>query len=93
MRNLIYIIFLILSFNGLAQKTYTHIALINATAHIGNGKLIENSLVVINKDKIETVSETKGLRLDYRSFDTVIDLAGKQIYPGLINTNNLGPTR
>ena len=35
-----------------AQKVYTHIALINATAHIGNGKVIENSLIVINKDKI-----------------------------------------
>ena len=72
-----------------AQKQYTHIALLNATAHIGNGDVIEGSLVAINKDKIETVSPTKGLRLDYKSFDTVIDLAGKHIYPGLINTNNI----
>ncbi|WP_317900163.1 amidohydrolase family protein [Aurantibacillus circumpalustris] len=72
-----------------AQKTYNHIALLNATAHIGNGKIIEGSLIVINKDKIETVSQTKGLKLDYKSFDTVIDLAGKHIYPALINTNNV----
>lgn len=72
-----------------AQKNYSHIALLNATAHIGNGKVIEGSLIVINKDKIELVAETKGLRLDYKSFDTVIDLAGKHIYPGLINTNNV----
>ena len=81
------LLFLVSWYN--AQKNYTHIALLNATAHIGNGKVIEGSLVVINKDKVETVSETKGLRLDYRSFDTVIDLAGKHIYPGLINTNNI----
>lgn len=73
----------------LAQKNYTKIALLNATAHIGNGKVIEGSLVVINNNKIETVMETKGLRLDYKSFDTVIDLAGKHIYPALINTNNI----
>ena len=72
-----------------AQKNYTHIALINATAHIGNGKVIEGSLIVIKNDKIETVSETKGLKLDYKSFDTVFDLAGKHIYPALINTNNV----
>lgn len=72
-----------------AQKNYTHIALLNATAHIGNGKVIESSLVVINKNKIETVSDAKGLRLNPSNFDTVIDLAGKHLYPGLINTNNI----
>ncbi len=72
-----------------AQKKLTHIALLNGIAHIGNGKVIEGSLVVINNDKIETVSETRGLKLDFRSFDTVIDLSGKHIYPGIINTNNV----
>jgi imidazolonepropionase-like amidohydrolase len=72
-----------------AQKVYHHIALLNATAHIGNGKVVESALVAINNDKIETVSETKGLRLSYTNYDTVIDLAGKHIYPALINTNNV----
>lgn len=72
-----------------SQKKYQHIALINATAHIGNGKVIESSLVVIKEDKIETVSDIKGIRLSYASFDTVIDLSGKHIYPALINTNNV----
>lgn len=80
---------ILLSHFNKAQKNYTHIALLNATAHIGDGRIIEGSLVVINKDKIETISETKGLKLDYKSFDTVIDLSGKHIYPGLINTNNV----
>lgn len=76
-------------FETLAQKTYTHIALINATAHIGNGKIIENSIVVINKNKLEMVSSVTGIRLNPSAYDTVIDLAGKHIYPGLINTNNI----
>lgn len=66
-----------------------HIAFINATAHIGNGMVIENALVVIKDKKIEMVSDIRGIKLDYRSFDTVIDLAGKHMYPGLINTNNV----
>ncbi len=89
MRKTLLFIFIGINSFLLAQKNYTHIALLNATAHIGNGKVIEGSLVVINKDKIETVSETKGLKLNYQAFDTVIDLAGKHIYPGLINTNNI----
>ncbi len=72
-----------------AQKTYTHIALINATAHLGNGKVIENSIVTINKDKIEMVGSVKGLKLNYRSYDTVIDLQDKHIYPAIINPNNV----
>jgi len=89
MKKIIYIFVLLLCLNGLAQKTYTHIALINATAHVGNGKLIENSLVVINKNKLEVVSSITGIRLNPSSYDTVIDIAGKHIYPGIINTNNV----
>jgi imidazolonepropionase-like amidohydrolase len=72
-----------------AQKSYNHIAFINATAHLGNGKVIETSIVAINKDKIEMVSDVKGIRLNPRVYDTVIDLAGKHIYPALINCNNI----
>lgn len=72
-----------------AQKNYRHIALINATAHIGNGEVMDASLVAIKNDKIETVSSIKGIKLSYSSYDTVIDLAGKHIYPALINPNNI----
>ncbi len=91
MRKLNYILLLsLLAASGIrAQKNYTRVALLNGVAHIGNGKVIEGSLIVINKDKIETVAETRGLRLDYRSFDTVIDVQGKHVYPGLINCNNV----
>ena len=85
----IYIFFLLTCLSLSSQKKYTHIAFINATAHIGNGKIIESSLIAINNNKIETVSETKGLKLNYKNYDTVIDLTGKHIYPALINTNNI----
>ncbi|MBL7910733.1 MAG: amidohydrolase family protein [Bacteroidia bacterium] len=89
MKNILHIIFLMLGLNALAQKTYSHIALINATAHIGNGNIIENSIIVINKNKLEMVSSVTGIRLNPSAYDTVIDLVGKHIYPGLINTNNI----
>ncbi len=72
-----------------AQKKYAHVALINATAHIGNGEIIENSLIAFKNNLIETVSSTRGLKLNPSAYDTVIDLQGKHIYPALINTNNV----
>jgi imidazolonepropionase-like amidohydrolase len=89
MKKIITFLILLTSNCLLSQKTYTHIALLNGVAHIGNGTIIENSLIVINKDKIETVSETRGLKLDYKSFDTVINIQGKHVYPALINPNNV----
>lgn len=90
MRNQLNILLLVLCFWRLnAQKKHEHIAFINATAHIGNGKVIESCLFVITKNKIDVVSDGRGIKLDYKSFDTVIDLAGKHIYPALLNTNNV----
>lgn len=72
-----------------SQNLQKHIALLNATAHCGDGQIIENSLIVIENDKLITVTSSKGIKLDYRSFDTVYDLSGKHVYPALINANNV----
>ena len=64
-------------------------ALINGVAHIGNGQVIESALVAFNKGIIESVMPVKGLKLNPQSYDTVIDLQGKHIYPALINCNNV----
>lgn len=80
-------LFIVMSANAQTKKNY--IALINATAHIGDGTAIESSLIVLKNGKIESVQSITGIRLDYKSYDTVIDLGGKQIYPALINANNV----
>lgn len=62
------------------------IALINATIHVGNGQVIENGTIVFSNGKITdigTSANTAGA--------TVIDLKGKQVYPGVIAAaSNLG---
>lgn len=60
------------------------IAITGATLHIGNGKKIDNSLVLFADGKIEYagVKTKRGLD-DYK----VVDATGKQIYPGLIALN------
>jgi imidazolonepropionase-like amidohydrolase len=87
--NNIYFILAICSLNSFAQKNYNRVALINGTAHIGNGTVIESALVAFKNGKIETISSTLGLKLNHSAYDTVIDIEGKHVYPGLINTNNI----
>ncbi len=72
-----------------AQKTYTHIALFGGTAHIGNGSVIESSIIVIKNNLIEAVMDAKGIKINPAAYDSVVDISGKHVYPALINTNNV----
>lgn len=64
------------------------IVLMNGTAHIGNGEVIENSVVAFENGKITMVGDATTVRLDMTRFD-VINIAGKHVYPGLILPNTV----
>ncbi len=68
-----------------AKKQTEAIAFIGATAHLGNGKIIENSIVVFENGKITTVAEAKS---GAQSVGKIIDVKGKHIYPGFIIPNS-----
>lgn len=59
----------------------------NGTAHLGNGDVIPASAVGMADGKITMVTSNAGLRPDLSLYDTLIDLTGKHIYPGLIALN------
>ncbi len=88
-KNNLFILFLFCIFSFTGQIKNQHIAFINATAHVGDGTIIESCLFVINGNKIESVQDITGIKLNPSSFDTVIDLGGKHLYPALINANNI----
>ncbi len=88
-KHLLHFVLFILSAVISGQTKKGHIAFINATAHIGNGKVIERSLFVINGNKIESIMDITGIKLQPAAFDTVIDLSDKHLYPALINANNI----
>lgn len=60
----------------------------NGTVHIGNGEIIENATIKINKGKIVSV----GKDIVVSGADAkVVDAKGKQVYPGLIlSSTDLG---
>jgi imidazolonepropionase-like amidohydrolase len=62
--------------------------LVNGIIHVGNGQVI-NGDIVFENGKIVYVGSPETLPAEYTK--TIIDLKGKQVYPGLIATStNLG---
>ncbi len=65
-----------------AKPQQTQIVLLNGTAHIGNGTVIQKSAIGFNNGAITFVSDAKDFVA--QSGDEVIDISGKQVYPGFI---------
>jgi hypothetical protein len=59
------------------------VMLTGGTIHTGTGSVIENGIIVFNGGKITFVGKSSDFIGD-RSATEVIDVTGKQIYPGLI---------
>lgn len=62
-------------------------AVLGATAHIGNGEVIENSIMVVRSGKIETIGKSDDIALALGDLE-VINAEGKHIYPGIIVSNS-----
>ncbi|MBX2900382.1 MAG: amidohydrolase family protein [Cyclobacteriaceae bacterium] len=63
------------------------IALTGGVAHIGNGQVIQNSIIAFDKGKLTLVADATTARVDLSKFE-VIDISGKHVYPGLILPNS-----
>lgn len=59
------------------------IAIMNGFAHLGNGEIIENSLITFRNGKLEHVVDATTSKFDLTNYN-IIDASGKHIYPGLI---------
>jgi len=95
MRNKIYFTFLLILI-CLAQITAQSpvvapaqkkpVMLVGGTIHTGTGDVIENGTVVFSGGKITAVGKSDDIKVD-KSGSEVIDVSGKQVYPGLIFPN------
>lgn len=71
-----------------APKQSKSILILNGTAHLGNGKIIENSAIGFIDGKITLVADATVIRLSKDAFETTIDASGKHVYPGFIAPNS-----
>ena len=69
-----------------APKQTKSILIMGGTAHLGNGKIQENSLISIVDGKIASVSDATVTKIG--KHDIVIQANGKHIYPGFIAPNS-----
>lgn len=83
------LLYFLLLGNSFAQQTpglkqTKDVTIEGATAHIGNGEIIENSLLMFSDGKITFVGDAN-MRIARRG--EVINAKGKHIYPGFIAAN------
>lgn len=77
-----------LAFTGQAQKKYKRILLENATVHVGNGQVFEKGIVGTENGKIKLVRNALAYTYNRNDWDTIIDLSGQHLYPGLVAPNS-----
>ncbi len=63
------------------------IVYMGAVAHIGTGEVIQNSVIGFENGKLKLVGDATVVRIDPAAYDTIINIQGKHIYPGLIALN------
>ncbi len=90
-KNILYIAAFALCFNAVAQQTPApkqsgSILIVGATAHIGNGTVIQNSAVGFTDGKLTFVGNAG--QANRSDFSRVIDASGKHVYPGFIAANS-----
>ena len=64
------------------------VLILGGVAHIGNGEVIENSVIAIENGRFVFVKDQMRKRVETSNYDTVIHLNGAHIYPGFISTDN-----
>ena len=55
-------------------------------AHLGNGEVIENSLIGFEEGKLTLVADATKVKMDVAGYK-IIDIAGQHVYPGFILPN------
>lgn len=70
------------------EKQTKSVLILNGFAHLGNGKIIENSAIGFKDGKITIVADAKIVKFSSQVFDVTIDASNKHIYPGFIAPNS-----
>jgi len=89
-QRLLFILFIGIHISSISQQTPAGdqnevVTIVGATAHLGNGTIIENSLIIFEDGKISIVTDAATTKIPYRG--NIIMAEGKHVYPGFIAPN------
>lgn len=68
-----------------APKQTEAFTISGGTAHVGNGEIVNNALIIVEDGKITTIVDGSTTKMPLKG--EVINAEGKHIYPGFIATN------
>jgi imidazolonepropionase-like amidohydrolase len=71
-----------------AQPQTKSVLLMNGTAHLGDGNVINTSAIGFKDGKLNLVANALMGTVDQSQYDEVIDIKGKHVYPGFIAPNS-----
>lgn len=70
-----------------AKPQQKPIALTGGVAHLGNGNVINNSIITFDNGKLTLIANATTVRVNLTGYD-VIEVNGKHVYPGFILPNS-----
>lgn len=85
--NILYIFLLLIGTASFGQKGKS-ILFLNAYLHTGTGDVIQSASVGIRDGKFDLIKNTLTYKHDPKKWDTIIDLNGQHMYPGLVAPNS-----
>lgn len=81
------VLFTLLSCSVFAQEKQ-RILISGGNLHIGNGEVLQSAAIGIKDGEILFVKNALAYTVDKNDWDTIIDVTGKEVYPGFIAPNS-----
>lgn len=72
-----------------AQPQTKSMVLLGGIAHLGDGTVLENAAIGFKDGKFSLIADARTIRLAKDAYDTIINISGKHVYPGLIAANTV----
>ncbi len=81
------VLFTLICSVALAQEP-SRILIKGGNLHVGNGEVFESAAIGIEDGKITFVKNAYAITVKESDWDTIIDVTGKQVYPGFVAPNS-----
>jgi imidazolonepropionase-like amidohydrolase len=80
--------FIFFAFIWSANLSAQRILLLNGTAHIGNGNVLESAAIGVVNDRITFVKNSLTQSFNAKDWDTILNCNDQHFYPALVSANN-----
>jgi imidazolonepropionase-like amidohydrolase len=84
---LLILFFAFVSSVAIAQEP-SRILLSGGNLHVGNGEVFESAAIGIEDGKVTFIKNAYAFTVNENDWDTIIDVTGKEIYPGFVAPNS-----